>query len=361
MYLGTQNRIIRLVGAGVVAAGLAAPAVAQSSAGGFERPLRSRTSAAPAAEQPTGSSTLMMTQQEGDDTYEIRIVDGKVTAKINGKKVPADRVVQDKDGVKVLDEDGNVVQRFVIMTPGGAPGQWSAIGGGGAGRVAPRVTVKDAPQWSPMEGQPKVMLGINMASPGEALNKNYGLEPGAAILIDKVIDGLAADRAGIRENDIVTEIDGKKPATPEALRDALKDKKPGDIVTFTVLRKGGNRAIRVKLDAFDADKLAPLMAPKAGDEWAPDANNAQEDMQRRLEEQFRSGQWRGLAQRGEGGNTMVFPPEAMELFVRPHVTDRVADMDKRMAELDEKLARLADQMAKIEAMMDKLAKQRDRE
>lgn len=349
MTVRTQKRFLLALGA-VAAAGLAVPAQAQSAGGGFDKPL----SAAPRASQP-GRSTTMMRQQDGDQVYELRIADGKVTAKVNGKEVPANRIVKEEDGIKLLDQDGNVIQRFSIVVGDGH----AVVGGVPAIPAVPGALGWDDGQPLMEEARPKVMLGINMAAPSEALNRNYGLEPGQAILIDRVLDGLAADRAGIRENDIITEIDGKKPASPETLWEALKDKEPGDTVTFTVLRKGGNRAIRVKLDAYDADKLAPLMTGPgvggAGPQDLGDVNMAGREAERMLEELRKSGKaWTRIP--GVEGNVMTIRPD---VFVAPRVGDRMADMDRRMSELDEKLTRLSEQMAKIEAMMDKLAKQRD--
>jgi hypothetical protein len=347
MKFGTQIRFLRALGAGVAAAGLVAPTLAQSAAGDFEKPLPAKA-AQPAKPGQGGRSATTMRQVDGNTSFEIRIVDGKITAKANGKEVPADRIVREEDGIKLLDEDGNVVQRFQVQV-----GEKHTVIGG-----APRAPkAPDDGDLAMTQKRPKVMLGINMAVPSEALNKNYDLEEGTAILIDKVLDGLSADRAGIRENDVVTEIDGKKPATPETLWEALKDKEPGDTVTFTVLRKGGNRAIRVKLDAFDADKLAPLMGtPKAGGDMWTAPPEAQEEARKLLGRRLGGDEWRKLYN-GEG-EVRVLPPGDMDMFINPR-TGQMADMDRRMAELDEKLSRLSEQMAKIEAMMDKLAKQKD--
>ena len=43
----------------------------------------------------------------------------------------------------------------------------------------------------------------------------------------------------------------------QALRDVLKDKKPGDTVELKIEREGQNKTIKVKLARFDMEKLQP--------------------------------------------------------------------------------------------------------
>src|SRR5690606_27523461 len=77
----------------------------------------------------------------------------------------------------------------------------------------------------------------------------------SASVIERVIPDLPAEKAGIQEGDLITEIDGQRPATPDKLREVLMDKKPGDTVTFTVRRQGADKTIRVRLERYDADRL----------------------------------------------------------------------------------------------------------
>lgn len=365
MMVNRNIRVLRLVGAGVMAAGLVAPAVAQTKGGDeFDKPLSAKNKAAAKG----GQSTFMMREQDGDTRYEIRINDGQVNAKINGKDVPADRVVREGDQVRILDEDGKLVHRFTVVT--GEGGVFD-LGAPEKRRMTVKPAVPRAPQapaapqtWVGGE-QPKVMLGINMGVPSETLAKNYGIQADEAILVDRVIDGLAADRAGLRENDIITEIDGKKPATAEALREALKDKEPGETVNFTVLRKGGSKTVRVKLDAFDSGKLAPLMGGEEGGEngqgWMNqnwEAFGQDGKANKEMQEALR----KALKAKGLSGEGMVFGgPGGAELFIQPQMNEKMADLDKRMAELDERLAKLGEQMAKLEKMMDKMSRQHDKD
>ncbi|MBI4433348.1 trypsin-like peptidase domain-containing protein [Candidatus Uhrbacteria bacterium] len=65
-----------------------------------------------------------------------------------------------------------------------------------------------------------------------------------------VVPGSPADRAGIRENDIVTMV-GSDPVTEEhPLSRLITKRKPGDRVTLTVLRSGKERKLTVQLEEF---------------------------------------------------------------------------------------------------------------
>ena len=65
--------------------------------------------------------------------------------------------------------------------------------------------------------------------------------------IDRVVDGSAADKAGLQENDIVVGIDGRTIRGPKALTEELHDHEPGDEVSLTVVRDGRESTFDVAL------------------------------------------------------------------------------------------------------------------
>jgi hypothetical protein len=359
-----NTQLLMTLGAAVVAAG---SAMAQSS--GFDKPLKSGSAGAgPSSSTTMSSTTMMMRQDDGDDSYEIRIEGDKVKAKVNGKEVPEDRVVREKDQIKILDENGKVLSTFRVSQQGAvsagkgsattpAPRAQNRGRSGGGTRVAPAAPLPPEPPAAAMAGwePPKVMLGINMSEPGDGLLKAYGLEKGQSILIDRVIEGLPAEKAGIRENDVITEIDGKKPATPEALRDVLKDKEPGDTVTFTVMRKGGDQNIRVKLQAYDAEKLGGAMTtwvqPKDG-EW-------NDEVKRKMDEAFKHmPQGRALTfNDGNNGPIVVGPEGLFHTIPNEKLDAKIAELDKKLAELDKKMAKLDELFAKLQTQLEKLPRE----
>jgi serine protease Do len=63
-----------------------------------------------------------------------------------------------------------------------------------------------------------------------------------------IISGSPADKAGIKENDIILEINGQKIDEGNTLADAIAKHKPGDEIVMKVFRGDAEEEIRVKLE-----------------------------------------------------------------------------------------------------------------
>src|SRR5262245_49449432 len=211
-----NTRFLRSAAAGLGLLTVAGAAMAQE-AESFSRPLR-----APKGEQTTTASrsTTTMRSDDGQNQVEVRIENGKITAKANGKSVPEDRIVREGDRVRIMGADGEVLAEFNqsdTPQPPKAPKAPKAA-------KAPKAP-KPPTSWTPFPDQPagwtppKVMIGITMGEPSEDALKDHDLKEGQAILIERVIEGLPADKAGLKADDIITEIDGQKPANQEKLRE----------------------------------------------------------------------------------------------------------------------------------------------
>jgi hypothetical protein len=331
-----------VLSAGVLAGAAWAPALGQSAPQeGFDKPLKTR------AQPGQSSSTVVVRQDDGENSYELRIIDGKTTAKVNGKDVPEDRIVREGGTIKILGKDGQTLTTFkeptVKQGEGRAP---RATRSPRAMRIEPRTPQPPEPPQAtePEHAKPNVMVGIMMDAANEDQLKEADLDEGTeAIVIQSVVPGLPAEKAGIKEGDIITEIDGKKPATQDRLREVLMGKKPGDTVSFTVHRESGDKAIRVRLEKYDADKL-PMAST-----ISPDSKAWEEAMKH----------FPNMPKEWPGGTVVVPGPEGQRwrMFTPgANADERLAELDKRMADLDEKLSKLNDQMAKLEELVEKLSK-----
>lgn len=65
--------------------------------------------------------------------------------------------------------------------------------------------------------------------------------------VEEVVPESAAFQSGIREKDIIQQVDGQAVETPEDLVKLIRAKKPGDEVDIQLLRDGKKQAIKVKL------------------------------------------------------------------------------------------------------------------
>lgn len=65
--------------------------------------------------------------------------------------------------------------------------------------------------------------------------------------IQSVTEGSAADKAGLKENDVITKVGDKKIETPDDLSESIKKQKPGDKVTITYLRDKKEQKVTAEL------------------------------------------------------------------------------------------------------------------
>ncbi len=80
-----------------------------------------------------------------------------------------------------------------------------------------------------------------------------GMIPRGGALIQQVVDGTPAAAAGLRRNDLITQVDGTAIDASHRLVDVLAGYKPGDTVTLTVWRAGSTSTIKVTLGQHPDD------------------------------------------------------------------------------------------------------------
>ncbi len=214
--------------------------------------------------QEGSTSSVVMSQSSGGNTYTLRIENGKRTCEVNGKEVPEDRI-REKDGVtELLGDKGEVVASFgsvVTPVPGAMAFRW-----GGAEQLHGLDDETKAKMHEELKllgekfGQenalasayllsqrnpPSVMLGINMDSDNE--------KPG--IVLEEVKPGLPADKAGLKVGDRLVAIGAHAIEKPGDVRKALDQFKPGEKAVITFFRGEEKQTVTLEFAAFDAEKL----------------------------------------------------------------------------------------------------------
>ena len=72
-------------------------------------------------------------------------------------------------------------------------------------------------------------------------------EDGPGIVIKEVIEKSPAQAAGLKEDDIITKINGQAIENIQTFVGEMRQAKPGDEVKFTITRAGAEKDIAVKL------------------------------------------------------------------------------------------------------------------
>lgn len=106
----------------------------------------------------------------------------------------------------------------------------------------------------------RAWLGVGIQDITEELAEYYGLKDREGVLVTNVFEGDPADQAGIKPNDVIISVDGKKMSSSRELSRTIAGSPVGKDIPVSVVRDGKQKTIRVTL-AKRQDTKTP--APKA--------------------------------------------------------------------------------------------------
>lgn len=111
------------------------------------------------------------------------------------------------------------------------------------------------------------MLGIGIQNVTDDLAKAMDLEQRSGVIVSSVTTGSAADKAGMKRNDLIVAINGEKIEDSNVLRNKVASSQPGSEIKITVMRDGKSIDLTATLDEFklgsDTDPASP------GDDKSP--------------------------------------------------------------------------------------------
>ena len=153
--------------------------------------------------------------------------------------------------------------------------------------------------------KPHVFLGVQSQPLTAELKEHLGLKTDKGALVTKVMPDSPAARAGLKEEDVITQVDKTAVNNPEELRDAVAKAAPGKEVVLKVMRGKEEMELKAKL----------AEAPASAD--------------------FREGQFELPDGFGR------FPGNPMPLFRDmdkvPALEKKIQELEKRVRELEQKL------------------------
>jgi S1-C subfamily serine protease len=110
----------------------------------------------------------------------------------------------------------------------------------GIGFAIPIATAKKAADQL-VNGRSVAKAGLGLSGPSETPNGDAGA------YVQSVTPGSAADQAGIKDGDLIVEVDGTDIRSFDELRGLISSHSPGETVTVTVIRDGQRIDVQVTL------------------------------------------------------------------------------------------------------------------
>lgn len=107
-------------------------------------------------------------------------------------------------------------------------------------------------------------LGVRISTPDAEMSEALKLKDSKGALVNEVVKGSPADRAGLREYDVIVEVDGKQIEDHQTLTNLIASYSPGSTINLKIIRDGKTRELSVKLDERqEEDSPAPKLSQKS--------------------------------------------------------------------------------------------------
>lgn len=100
-------------------------------------------------------------------------------------------------------------------------------------------------------------LGVTLQALDEGLRDGMGYD-GEGVLVNRVMEGSPADRAGLRKGDVIVSLNGRPAESPEQLTRLVQDARVGQTVSLAIVRDGDRRTISARLASRPSDADVPV-------------------------------------------------------------------------------------------------------
>ena len=104
----------------------------------------------------------------------------------------------------------------------------------------------------------------------ELLTKHLGLSPGQGLRISNIMEGTAADKAGLDKDDIITGLNGEEVDDYENFVESIQKADTGTEIQLDIIHLGQPKTVNIKLLAWDKDaEWKYPMEPQIEQLWRP--------------------------------------------------------------------------------------------
>src|SRR6266566_4530331 len=138
---------------------------------------------------------------------------------------------------------------------------------------------------------PMTFLGVETSQVPSVVSEQLGLAKGFGLVVDYVVPDSPAAAAGVQQNDILKMLNDQILVEPSQLRKLLQTLSEGTEVTLTILRKGQEQKITVKLAKKEMPQRHSMM-PGENHDWdwdfdeTGDLGEQMQELKEQLQEQL---------------------------------------------------------------------------
>jgi len=155
-------------------------------------------------------------------------------------------------------------------------------------------------------------LGVLPQDLEPEMAKAFGLKNGKGVLIPEVTKDSAADKAGLKHNDVVLELNGEPVESADAFRNRIAMLKPGTKVNLIVWRDGRRKTITVQLGKRPStDELTGNLSKETVEELGFTVQDLTDELIERYGYEGQSGVIVGNVEQGSQAEKLGLAPGAL--------------------------------------------------
>jgi S1-C subfamily serine protease len=185
------------------------------------------------SEWPWGQGARVASVAQAGPAAQAGLAKGDVILAVDGKKIGGGDSLSE---LIAAHKPGDAVT-LSVQSPGKEPRDVKVTLGKKADTDAPYLGVEYTAAGPRMPGN-----GIPWGNP-----KDGGIGVRGGVLVTGVVEGGPAEKAGLKQNDLVTALDGTRVRSPQAVAEAVASRKPGSVVTLTVVRMPDTKELAIEV------------------------------------------------------------------------------------------------------------------
>jgi serine protease Do len=104
-------------------------------------------------------------------------------------------------------------------------------------------------------GEEKGYLGVKLQELTPSMAKALQMDDQSGVMINEIVDDSPAEKAGLKDGDVILEFNGKNISDNDDLVKAVRGTSPGETVEVVVLRDGKNKNLEVEIGKHEDKSL----------------------------------------------------------------------------------------------------------